>query len=94
MFLTFALVFLNFVACFDLRTFLNNILCKWKKKTKCFDLVLLVTYSSQQLTNDRNVIYSISIFHTVCPPIDHEEQPIKMGVVFSLYEMIYNKRSS
>lgn len=36
MFLTFALVFLNFVAYFDLRTFLNNILCKWKKKNEMF----------------------------------------------------------
>lgn len=61
---------------------------------KALAFFLLAEYSSQQLTNDRNVIYSISIFHTVCPPIDHEEQPIKMGVVFSLYEMIYNKRSS
>ena len=62
MFITFALVFLNFVAYFDLRTFLNNILCKWKKKTKFFDLVLLVTYSSQQLTNDTSsaqYLYSI-----------------------------------
>ena len=62
MFITFALVFLNFVAYFDLRTFFKQYFVQMEKKTKCFDLVLLVTYSSQQLANGTSsaqYLYSI-----------------------------------